>query len=720
MPTRTELGNRYAVKELPDSSPEEHFQLRTGGHKGTLRLKPSNLSSPGPAIEEHVQNQNHRQGGTLSNSKQEPLIQWRGRREDTPKLVRRRPSSLSQTGSVPTSRNGFRMEPLQRRTIDAAVDGSKPPSRNALRLEPPQGKTHDAMFDDSKPTPRNSVHLESIPRTMTDAMMNELLVGLASQPREDSIMPGVANDVEIETCPGIQGPLCLNPVRPASHRRSTMSGMVQNPKVRLTRRRRAQSMRHQSANDVKFTTGSDGHEALDPPNVRSPLQPPVPKGHLQQGAPYEKALDERGITGEGLLPTMVRRCIDCGAEFDLADAKYCLSCGGLRVDHQPFCELFETVANCRVTMRKGDLTFFNLKMNDLLQNLKQLKKKSARRQMMDTTKAFNETLACQVEGGCKYTQGITREFFVEFMWRVAKGSELTCRGLLEGLLGRAFVDNDPGMDVHESKGNGLSLLQRINTAKGACPHCGCHLISNSNFCCNCGQEQIWRKIKEPVSFQIFKGTKDSFLGLSKNSDSIGEKEFAELVRLSHSLHVPLDDVRKYWKDFLSLGVNKDNLLPRERFVACVHARCNLPRDAPVPMELLRDEWFKRTPEHGEHVDFEAFLEWSLGTEYVEELIVSDPRERHLRQLARECNLLPNEVDMLKRIFDKYDKNNRGFLEEATFAQAAQQLAREHHNVALGMCSLKTIWADLVFKAGDRIDLETFLNWYTTAFDRRCI
>jgi len=92
---------------------------------------------------------------------------------------------------------------------------------------------------------------------------------------------------------------------------------------------------------------------------------------------------------------------------------------------------------------------------------------------------------------------------------------------------------------------------------------------------------------------------------------MGEQVFADLVRLSHAHHIPLEDVRKCWKDFFSLGVNKDNLLPRESFVAAVRDRRTLPQDTDLQINSFGDELIMGASRLGEHVDFEAFLQWSL-------------------------------------------------------------------------------------------------------------
>lgn len=631
--------------------------------------------------------------------------------------------------SRPTPRSRVRLEPTQNATTGVLHEDEKPALCSSVQLETAQRKS-GSIIGDSKPrTSQKSSRMESVQKTKSAALAEHLKLGLVRNSRTNTMVPKLIKEVEAGTGPDIPSP--HNEPRPP-RRRSTIHDTVGGSKRRPSSKLPPQMVMPQDVNSIEDVLGSDLHEASSSSKDSFPPSNSSPKSHLQRrDSPHKKVCEDKNIAGGSLLPALVAKCIDCGTAYTGAaeNAKYCLSCGAHRVDNQPFNELFDILANNRVIMRKTALTTFNLKIDNLLQDLKQMKKKSTMKQMMDTSVAFTETLTSQTDSGCTYTQGITREFFPEFIWHVSGILQLTCRSLLEGLLGRAFAASDhntngevpkrevPTREVAKSEvqNHEVPSFKRPIASRGACDHCGCHLISNSNFCCNCGQEQVRQNTVDPNSFHIFKGTKDSLMGLDTDGAPIGEKDFAEMVRLSHAHHVPLDDVRRYWKDFLALGVNADNLLPKERFVAVVRARCDVPQDDDLLLDLLRDDWFIQTPENGEYVDFKAFLEWSLGTEYVEELIVTDPRERHLRHLAREYSLNPNQVDNVKHIFDKCDKNKRGFLDGESFMQAVQHLAREQQGVDLGLSVLKEFWRDLTFKAGKHIDFETFLNWYGPAF-----
>jgi len=410
----------------------------------------------------------------------------------------------------------------------------------------------------------------------------------------------------------------------------------------------------------------------------------------------------------GLVPM----CIDCGVFFgDGDESKFCLACGGSRAKGEVFEELFEMIMFSRVTMRQADLAKFHIKIEDLLKGLVHGKKSSARN-LMEIKLAYCETLAHQIDRGCKYTQGITRESFHFFLHLVAESLNLTCRSLLHGLLGpeRLLSKGVDRSSMHEEIQR--STLRGPDTCAESCANCGCLFITNANFCCNCGHKQLQRKKKDPESFLIFEGTRASLLGLRTAEEIMEEKGFAELVALSQKHHVPLDLVRKYWKEFQEFDLSKYKLLQKDEFAEAVRERCNIPKSKDLPKYLIDYQWFKVAKDNGEFVDFEGFLVWSFGTECVEERSVPDPQERYLRALARKYCVRPNQVDDIKKIFDRFDVDGRGILDENSFSQTILHLVHARQAVDIShQPTMKRLWMEVSSGAESCITFDTFLGWY---------
>lgn len=326
---------------------------------------------------------------------------------------------------------------------------------------------------------------------------------------------------------------------------------------------------------------------------------------------------------------------------------------------------------------------------------------------MDIQLAYCEILAHQMHTGCGDSQGLTREFFHIFVHRVAELLHLTCRSFLIGLLGsdrlhsKGTDESDTDTEVQGAESRRGTLLEI------PCPSCGSSINDVNNCCDFCLKQQQ----KDSDGFHIFKGTRDSLLGLRRDETPMKDGDFAKLVKLSQEHQIPLDLVRDHWKDFQEFDLSTDNLLQKDEFARAVRHRCNIPESVPLPSELLNDQWFKVTKYNDQCVDFERFLLWSFGTELVEERIVPDPQERRLRSLARKHDILPTDIDHIKRIFDKFDVDGRGMLNESNFTQTIHHLVYPQKAEDIGQPSLRRLWMEANTRNESGITFDTFLDWY---------
>jgi len=415
-----------------------------------------------------------------------------------------------------------------------------------------------------------------------------------------------------------------------------------------------------------------------------------------------KQVAGRDTGADGLLQNLDSRCIDCGTS--LANAPCCLTCGGARVD-AVFDSLFDIFAMSRATMRQAMLPKFHKKVEHFRQMMvdSSKKKKSTRKQMFETSEAYNEVFSIQVNSGCKYRQGLTREFFPAFLKLVAQSLGLTLRSFLHGM---ASQETSQGRLGEEST---MRVEAQVDALKLRCAS-SCDETTTNSYSSS-AQEQA---LPERDSFQdvfAFGGTRRAKLGLPETAEQIGQEDFAELVRLSQAHHVPLNEVRRLWKEFQEYDLNKDKVLQRDEFATAVCDRFNLPADADVVKALLMHHWFKTTPQNGEFVDLEAFLIWSIGTEYVLERAVADPNERLLRKLAVQLDVRVDAFDGVKEAFDKSDVDRCGFLNQSSFVQAVRRLASlpKFYSDA----TLKCWWKEASLKGGkheDGIDFQGFLCW----------
>uniref|UniRef100_A0A7S4RBP0 EF-hand domain-containing protein n=1 Tax=Alexandrium monilatum TaxID=311494 RepID=A0A7S4RBP0_9DINO len=197
---------------------------------------------------------------------------------------------------------------------------------------------------------------------------------------------------------------------------------------------------------------------------------------------------------------------------------------------------------------------------------------------------------------------------------------------------------------------GSQRSQSKQPFSGACTKCGSKFISNAKFCCECGEKQPEPTRLDRGGFHFFKGTEQSLAAGLQPEVNITQKEFQEVVCFAKKHHLPVDGIRKKQVEFLSLDVNKDGTLSVDEFAHAVRRYCNIPDRQEVPTHLLDEAWFRVDGDATGCVNFETFLIWSCRVGCTEEMLVADPNERYLRELARNNGLLLTDVDDLKKAF----------------------------------------------------------------------
>jgi len=202
-------------------------------------------------------------------------------------------------------------------------------------------------------------------------------------------------------------------------------------------------------------------------------------------------------------------------------------------------------------------------------------------------------------------------------------------------------------------------------------------------------------------------TPDQQSALVPVAGTIEAEDFTELLSLSQTHHVPLMVVRKYWKDFQEFDLKKDNRMQRHEFTEAIRNRCSVPQDCDLSETHFIEQWFQATSQHGEFVDFESFFLWSFGSEHMDELLVPDAKELSLRKLARKHNQDQSRVDSAKDLFDRFDLDRSGVLDESSFMRMVHHL---HAGEVVGPATVKR-WCLEVHAKSSGVSLDAFLVWY---------
>ncbi|CAE7297273.1 CPK8 [Symbiodinium natans] len=193
---------------------------------------------------------------------------------------------------------------------------------------------------------------------------------------------------------------------------------------------------------------------------------------------------------------------------------------------------------------------------------------------------------------------------------------------------------------------------------------------------------------------------------------VRQLSFSTCSELAKKHRLTLEQARQALEEFLALDKNKDGRLSFDEFEQAIRDRCEIPAGHAVPQHLLKLNWNKADKDGNAEICFEEFLLWSTEHAFTEELVVLDPKERYLRELARNHGFTLDEVDRCHKTFSESDSNRNGFIEEVEFRHCVASLWKcELEDISA--TRLRQFWLEADKARLGKLSFEVFLVWYMT-------
>eukprot|EP00927_Polykrikos_kofoidii_P067429 TRINITY_DN62921_c0_g1_i1.p1 TRINITY_DN62921_c0_g1~~TRINITY_DN62921_c0_g1_i1.p1 ORF type:complete len:580 (-),score=78.00 TRINITY_DN62921_c0_g1_i1:253-1992(-) len=204
---------------------------------------------------------------------------------------------------------------------------------------------------------------------------------------------------------------------------------------------------------------------------------------------------------------------------------------------------------------------------------------------------------------------------------------------------------------------------------------------------------------------------------STEAERRDEAERAELryvLRAAKEYGLQVQQVREIQHDFKTFDVENNGQIPFESFVKLIRTRAALPPEASIPPHLLGcmqgvDEDASGT------ISLEEFIQWSVRTAWSEELLTQCPQEREIRELAREQSMLLPDVERIKKMFDEFDTDGSGEIEEGEFRDILYKLLKVKNLSDVPDMRLKRYWREVDMDGSGAIVFKEFLIWYKNSF-----
>merc|ERR1712139_191511 len=101
----------------------------------------------------------------------------------------------------------------------------------------------------------------------------------------------------------------------------------------------------------------------------------------------------------------------------------------------------------------------------------------------------------------------------------------------------------------------------------------------------------------------------------------------------------------------------------------------------------------------------------------EEKMVPSKAERNIRALARETEMMLPDVEKVKCLFDEFDTDRSGEIEEEEFRHILYKMLKARDPTDVPMKRLKRYWREVDIDCSGSISFTEFLLWYKNNFNK---
>lgn len=404
-------------------------------------------------------------------------------------------------------------------------------------------------------------------------------------------------------------------------------------------------------------------------------------------------------------------------------AKFCRFCGEQRFNIKVVTEAFLAYIGKRSLMRKTDLT----KMCQHLRYLNSRKDGLTRQALHRLTKEihhiFCEALQLQLAAGDHHSQGLTLEYFPIFLAMVALPRKINVQDLvtflmeeIQGTVHKESKENTEAMGAERAERERLgAVFALLDMGSGSgCPKCGGGKVASDKCCRKCGH-----KYEEDgnTTAPNMSGFAAMFGGLGHGGKK--DEHFEEVVSLARQYEMPVDVVHVKRIEFGEYDIHNAGTLTYSEFLEALRGRCGIAANEPLPEHLQTSKLLKDDEDASCQVTFEEFLFWSCLTEYSEAMLVTNPQERHIRQLARDHKLPLFDVEHIKDVFDSVNVSKTGIIDEDEFRLTLITLMRIENPNNISSKMVHRLWREVNCHMTPHITFDEFLLWYFKSFDTTC-
>lgn len=205
------------------------------------------------------------------------------------------------------------------------------------------------------------------------------------------------------------------------------------------------------------------------------------------------------------------------------------------------------------------------------------------------------------------------------------------------------------------------------------------------------------------------------LGSAAADTGVDKAEAGLLIQLAKRYGMPVNEVHELRQEFNLRDTSSRGHLTQDEFFALIRKRINLRADEAIPSYLIQGIPEAETRFEKCGIDFEEFLKWSILTSWTEEMMLPSKNDRALRQLAREQEMSLPEVEKVKHLFDEFDTDSSGRIEEDEFRHMVCKMLCVRDVTDLSVKTIQRYWREVDLNRDGVVDFKEFLIWYKNSF-----
>lgn len=174
----------------------------------------------------------------------------------------------------------------------------------------------------------------------------------------------------------------------------------------------------------------------------------------------------------------------------------------------------------------------------------------------------------------------------------------------------------------------------------------------------------------------------------------------------------MNEVRQFKREFDEYDSDGTGRITREEMSNLIRNRTGMDLEDEIPKHLLYG-----IPQGEDRIGFESFLRWSILTSWTEEMMMPSKAERNIRALAREQEMPLPDVEKVKAMFDEFDTDGSGEIEEEEFRHILYKMLHVRDVTDVPIKRLQRYWREVDIDGSGSIGFDEFLIWYKTSFNK---